>query len=93
MAKKKKRPFTNLYYGTHTAPEDAYVAQGHAASERGAIRASVVRVFLNQYAMTRVFHEGVKIYTIHHTKRGMQISYGSSVRSAQGAPHHEHVHH
>lgn len=87
--KPKKRPFVNMYYATHNAPVDQYVSQGHAASERGAIRASVVRVFMNEHAMTRVFHEGVQIYTIHHSKAGLQIKFGRSQRSN----HHDAIHH
>jgi hypothetical protein len=86
-----KRPYTNLYYANPTDPPTQWVSHGHASSERGAIRASVVRVFVGQYAMTRVYCDGALLYTIHHNARGMRISYGVSKREL-GRPHVQTAH-
>lgn len=71
-----KRPYQVLYYeGNFQSP----ASQGHAGSEHGAIRASVVRVFLKQYTMARIFEGGVLIYTVWKRGRELVISYGDVV--------------
>lgn len=69
-----KRPYQVLYYeGNFQA------SQGHAGTEHGAIRASVVRVFLKQYDMARIFEAGVLIYTVHKRGRELLVSYGDAI--------------
>lgn len=71
-----KRPYQVLYFlrcGTKL-----HDSQGHAGSEMGAIRASVVRIFLGQYSLAQVFESGVLIYTVKQVSaRNIQIYYGS----------------
>lgn len=76
--KKYKRAFHTYYYGdTARNNEATYRSQGHSATERGAIRGCVVRVFMGEHAMARVYDsEGVLIYTIKPGAHGMQIHYG-----------------
>lgn len=71
-----KRPWHTLYFTSADEAEDQAVAHGHAASEVGAIRASVVRVFVNQYNEARVYHDGVLAYTVRHNVPGLQVYYG-----------------
>lgn len=71
-----KRPWQTLYFTSTCEADDQAVAHGHAATEAGAIRASVVRVFLNQYREARVYDAGVLVYTIRHNKAGLQIYFG-----------------
>jgi hypothetical protein len=74
----KKRPFRNLYYDDTRADPTKPVTKGYAATEKGAIRGSVVRIFEGQHALTRVYHGGVLIYTIYNTKQGLQVHYGDA---------------
>lgn len=69
-----KRPYQTLYftkYGLTT-----HDSQGHAGSEKGAIRASVVRVFEGEYKLATIHENGVVIYTVKRTKDGITIHYG-----------------
>lgn len=73
-----KRPFTNHYFLSQHDKPDEWASHGHAATEEGAIRSCVPRIFMQQYAMVRVYDRGVLAYTVHHTARGMAISYGDA---------------
>lgn len=73
-----KRPYETLYYAVKGTDSRGPDSKGYAASETGAIRAAVVRVFLGQYAQARVFEEGVLIYTILKNRKGIGVYYGAS---------------
>ena len=83
MAKRNqfKRPYTTLYYH---GPNDEYAAHathGACASEQGAIRASIVRVFLGQYTKAVIYDRttGVAIYNVKRASGGLRVDYGSGV--------------
>ncbi len=73
------RPYTTHYYASRRDGVAAWAAHGHAASDKGAIRAAVVRVFVSQYAYARVYYEGAAIYTLAMTKTGLKVAYGSVI--------------
>lgn len=70
------RPYKTLYFDQDRG--GGWVSHGSAATEKGAIRASVVRVFMDQYRRAEVYEEEVCIYTIRHAGRGLVIDYGSA---------------
>jgi hypothetical protein len=71
-----QRPFKTLYF--ESSRSDGWSGQGSAGSEEGAIRAAVVRVFLGQYQRAEIHDQGVLIYTIYRTGKGITIAYGGS---------------
>jgi hypothetical protein len=80
LAKSKpiKRPYATHYF---TNPDDklaAYVTHGACSSEKGAIRATVVRIFMGEHAKAVVIDRelDIAIYTIKLTSVGLQVSYG-----------------
>lgn len=74
LAARAARPYKTLYFDQDRG--GGWVAHGSSASERGAIRAAVVRVFEDQHRRAEVYDEGVCIYTIRHANRGLVIDYG-----------------
>lgn len=69
-----QRPYQTLYYSQFgLATHDS---QGHAKTEKGAIRASVVRVFDGEYVLATIHENDVVIYTVKRTKTGIDIFYG-----------------
>lgn len=80
-----KRPYATHYF---TSPGDkfaAFTAHGACSSEQGAIRATVVRIFMGQYSKAVVVDRELEIviYTIRLTGAGLQVTYG---REQQAAP-------
>ena len=73
------RPYTTHYYNSRDDAIADWASHGHSASEKGAVRAAVVRVFVNQYAYARVYHEGAAIFTIGFTRTGLKIGFGSAL--------------
>lgn len=73
-----RRYATHYYNGVHDSSPKAISSHGAAASEQGAIRATVVRIFLGQYAKAIVVDRelDVPIYTIRLTSSGLQVTYG-----------------
>lgn len=80
-----KRPFATYYYADIHCEHNAYSTQGHAATEQGAIRASVVRVFLEQHAMAVIIDRrtGVPIYSVKRGVQGISVHYGTSTTTTQ----------
>jgi hypothetical protein len=70
------RPYKTLYYGTARGGEHS--AHGASASEKGAIRAAVVRVFEEEHARAEIHDNGVLIYTVRRVARGIVVDYGSA---------------
>ena len=77
-----KRKFYARPFETHYASQ-AEQAGGHgfSATEQGAIRAAVVRIFLSQYASATIYNRstGVALYTITVGPQGLRVSYGTAV--------------
>jgi hypothetical protein len=76
-----KRPYVTHYYAGVNDGAAAYKSYGAAASEQGAIRAAIVRVFLGQWAKA-VVHDratGVALYNIRVGVGGIRVQYGSGV--------------
>lgn len=71
-----KRPFQTLYYSSVRGKVQDRSSHGHAASEEGAIRAAVVRIFVDQYAVARIYEAGALIYTLYRDRGGLHLSYG-----------------
>jgi len=76
-----KRPYATKYYTGLAVREDAYSTQGAATTEQGAIRATVVRIFMSEYAKAVIFDRrtNVPIYTVKIGVHGIQVHYGSAV--------------
>lgn len=68
-----KRPFRTYYYNV----DGVTAAQGHSASEQGAIRGCVWRIVSAQYVRAEIFDDGVLAYTVRPHNNGLRISYGS----------------
>jgi hypothetical protein len=77
-ATKKKRPYTTFYCNSPHDTQRMYVTQGHSVSEKGAIRGSVVRIFMREHAKAFIVFEGVLIYTVKSGTEGIKVSYGSA---------------
>ena len=75
------RPFATHYFAAGSKDP---AAKGHAASEEGAIRASVVRVFLRQWVSAEIYEDGVLIYSVVRHGRTITIHLGRAqlLRSA-----------
>jgi hypothetical protein len=82
-AKEIKRPFATHYFSDLNARENAYASQGAASSERGAIRATVVHVFMQEWAKALIYDRrtGVLIYTVKVTSHGIQVYYGATAET------------
>ncbi len=76
-AKFSSRPFHTRYYATVTMREHS--RSGAAASETGAVRAAVVRVFVQEYEKAVIIDRrtGAVIYTVKRTTTGVKLSYGN----------------
>ena len=76
-----RRPFSTHYYRGAGDREPEAVSHGACASEEGAIRATVVRVFMGQYQKA-IIHDrrtGVAIYNVRQGPGGIQVRYGSGI--------------
>jgi hypothetical protein len=69
------RPFRTEYF---TDANHSSCSSGHSCSEQGAVRGAVVRVFMRQYSLARVFHEGIPLFSIRRSRSGVQVRYGRS---------------
>lgn len=82
MAKVKvfKRPYATMYYADAKATVPGLVSQGFCSSDRGAIRASVVRIFMGEYKKAVIYDRklGIPVYTVQLGKGGLQAHYGDS---------------
>jgi hypothetical protein len=76
-----KRPFATHYFTLAADRVADVVSQGAAASEQGAIRAAIVRVFMGQFQKAIIYdrHTGVAVYHIRPGAGGLQVRYGSGV--------------
>lgn len=88
MSRKKvvhvKRRFATLYFDQDDAPRNAYVTQGAAASPEGAIRATIVRVFMQQHAKAIIYDREleVDVLTVRMTAHGLQAYYADKPHEA-----------
>lgn len=80
-----KRPYATHYFTDALARDTAWTSQGFSASDRGAIRASVVRIFMGEYGKALVYdrENGALVYTIKVGASGLQIHYGSGQAEVQ----------
>ena len=78
-----KRPFQTLYYSSVRGRVQDWSSHGHAASEEGAIRAAVVRIFVDQYAVARIYEAGALIYTLYRDRDGLPHGRADLLRQHQ----------
>lgn len=81
-SKALKRPYATHYFNSTRDVSAAFTSTGAAASEQGAIRASVVRLFLGQYEKCIIYdrYTGVPIYNLKRKPGGgFSIGFGSGV--------------
>lgn len=87
MKKEKpiKRPYATRYFTGVNDTESSYTSHGAASSDTGAIRASVVRIFMGEYAKAVIYdrREGIAIYTVKLGAHGLQVHYGNAVGSGK----------
>jgi hypothetical protein len=78
ISKPIKRRYATHYFTGIADGLPSYVSHGAASSEQGAIRATVVRIFLGQYGKAVVIDRelNVPIYTIKLTAQGLRVHYG-----------------
>lgn len=78
MKKAIKRPYATHYYGDHADKLPSYISHGACSTEQGAIRATVVRIFMGEYGKAVVVDRELEIpiYTIKLTEAGLQVRYG-----------------
>lgn len=78
-----KRPYATMYYSGTSGREPALISQGFAATDRGAIRASVVRIFMGEYNKAVIYDrvQEVPIYTVKIGAHGLQVHYGLATES------------
>jgi hypothetical protein len=76
-----KRPFATHYYTLANDHLPDVVSHGAAATEQGAIRAAIVRIFMGQYQKAVIFdrYTGVAVYHIRPGAGGLSVRYGSGV--------------
>lgn len=81
-----KRPYATHYYTLSGDRGPAFTAHGACSSEQGAIRATVVRIFMGEYQKAVVVDRelDITIYTIKLSAAGLQVSYG---REQEARPH------
>lgn len=80
-----KRPFANYYGDDPRRGGFQVAAQGFAATEKGAIRASVVRIFMGEHSICTIYdrRDGTLVYTVRLTTEGLKVHYGQAPESAQ----------
>jgi hypothetical protein len=79
---KKRRPLQVRYYRLADTLPDFPDAYGHPTKEVGAIRGAMVRLFLGQYAVARVYDVKTQrmVFSIHRRPDGMpEVRYGKTV--------------
>jgi len=72
---RRKRPYTTHYYDNNKAGVPTATSHGYSASEKGAIRAAVVRVFMGEHSYALVFEGSYLIYTIKLGNKGLQVDF------------------
>lgn len=74
------RRYATHYYSSTSDAVPALSSWGACASEKGAIRASVVRVFTGEYVKAVIFDREleVPIYSVALGEDGLQVHYGDS---------------
>lgn len=81
MARSKAllRPYATHYFTDAYARDASWTSQGFSATDRGAIRASVVRIFMGEYGKALIYdrENGALVYTVKVGANGLQIHYGS----------------
>jgi hypothetical protein len=75
------RPFATHYFTSVGDKDPTAVSKGAASTEQGAIRASIVRIFMGQYAKAVIIdrESGVPLYNVRPGPQGLQIRYGDGV--------------
>lgn len=75
------RPYATHYFTLATDRVADVVSHGAAATEQGAIRAAIVRVFMGQYQKAIIVDRftGVAVYHIRPGAGGLQVRYGSGI--------------
>lgn len=79
-----KRPYATHYYSdAHSSIAD-FSSQGAASTDHGAVRATVVRIFMGQWAKAVIQdrRDGTTVYTITLGAQGLKIHYGAAVGGA-----------
>lgn len=78
-----KRPYSTHYYSLSDDKDPSYSSHGACSSEMGAIRATVVRIFIGQYKKALVHDRdtGNLLYTIKIGPGGLQVFYGRAAES------------
>lgn len=76
------RPYATQYYLSLHDTKPAAHHHGACASEEGAIRATVVRVFLGQWAKAEILERdtGRLLYTVILSSAGISVHYGRAVK-------------
>ncbi len=72
-----KRPYATLYYrGLHDR-ETSYITQGAASTPRGAVRATVVKVFADGYPLARVYDKnlGALLFTVRNNGGTLRVEF------------------
>jgi hypothetical protein len=79
--KEIKRPYSTHYFNDENDKTPDAVSHGACSSEEGAIRASIVRVFMGQYRKCIIIDRftGVALYNLRVGAGGIQVRYGSGV--------------
>lgn len=82
MSRKKahklyKRPYATLYYRGLHDKETSYVTQGAASTPRGAVRATVVKVFADGYPMARVYDKNLValLFTVRNNGGNLRVEF------------------
>lgn len=75
------RPYKTFYFDSDRG--GGWSTRGASVTEKGAIRASVVRVFEGEHRRAEIYEPAtsgldVLIYTVRHTSGGLRIDYGSA---------------
>ncbi len=80
-----KRPFATHYYHGINDAIPSFSAQGACSKEENAIRATVVRLFMNGCAKALVIDRetGLALYTVRNSARGIEVVYGDRVHDTR----------
>lgn len=75
------RPYATHYFTLANDREADTVSRGAAATEEGAIRAALVRVFLGQYQKAVIVdrYTGVAVYHIRPGAGGLLVRFGAGI--------------
>lgn len=72
-----KRRFATKYYRTTKYGPDGFVSQGAAASVKGAVRATVARVFVEGYPLARVYDRELDalLFTVRNDGGNLRVHF------------------